>query len=120
MALEAALICLALNLIHEARGESLTGQYAVVHTTRNRAKYNPDNVCKVVFAHRQFSWTIKMPGHDSDQFERALNVAKWAWESPADITYGATHYHAAYIRPYWAANMKRTVKIGNHIFYRNK
>ena len=120
MSLEAAIICAALNLIYEARGESLTGQYAVVHVTRNRAKYNPDNVCKVVFAHKQFSWTITMPGHSGGDFEKALHIAKLAWESPGDVTYGATHFHAAHIRPYWAASMKRTVRIGNHIFYRKR
>jgi spore germination cell wall hydrolase CwlJ-like protein len=29
----------------------------------------------------------------------------------------ATNYHADYVRPKWAGNMKRLVKIGRHIFY---
>lgn len=119
MSLEAAILCAALNLHHEARGEPLVGQYAIVHATRNRAKWNPDNVCKVVFARKQFSWTNTMPGlSSSNDFEKAIHIAKMAWDSPADITKGATHYHADNIRPYWAAKMKVTVKIGHHIFYR--
>ena len=125
MSLEAALVCMALNLHHEGRGESLTGQYAIVHTTRNRAKYNPDNVCKVVFAHKQFSWTVQMPGHDSNGFEKSLHIAKLAWESPADVTHGATHYHVrpgcpGGVRPYWTAKMRETVRIGCHIYYRSR
>lgn len=34
-----------------------------------------------------------------------------------DPTYGATHYHAAGISPYWAKNQKPTAVIGSHIFY---
>ena len=30
----------------------------------------------------------------------------------------ATHYHAVYVRPFWARRMKKTDKIGNHIFYK--
>ena len=35
----------------------------------------------------------------------------------ADLTYGATHYHAAGIEPYWARREKPCAVIGNHIFY---
>ena len=114
--LESALICLALNLHHEARGEPVLGQFATVQVVRNRAKYDPDKVCRIVFAHRQFSWTISMPGHDAAEFERALKIAHLAWIS-ADITYGSTHYHKTTIKPYWTHKMKKTVRIGNHQFY---
>jgi len=30
----------------------------------------------------------------------------------------ATHYHADYVLPYWAASLDKTVQIGRHIFYR--
>jgi spore germination cell wall hydrolase CwlJ-like protein len=57
--------------------------------------------------------------------------SKRAWETAqkvaADVTYGrtwiadvgdATHYHATYVKPRWARKMKKTDKIGSHIFYR--
>ena len=124
MSLEAAIICAALNLKHEARGEPLLGQYAVVHVVRNRAKYNPDRVCKVVLAHKQFSWTINMNGHNSHQFEKSIHIAHMAWQSQ-DVTQGATHYHVrpgcpGGVRPYWITKMVKTVQIGCHIFYRQK
>jgi len=31
---------------------------------------------------------------------------------------GATHYHATYVRPYWAKSLKKMDKIGTHIFYK--
>ena len=124
MSLEAALICAALTLHHEARGESYLGQMAVVHTLRNRARYNPDRVCGEAFRHRQFSWTINMQGHSAAEFEKALHIASLAWQSQ-DVTLDATHYHVRPgcpngIRPYWIAKMHKTVQIGCHIFYRSK
>ena len=114
--LDSALLCLTLNLYHEARGESILGQFAVVQVVRNRAKYDPDKVCRVVFAPKQFSWTIAVPGDDPQQFDRLLNIAHLAWQSQ-DITYGATHYHKITVKPYWTHKMKKTVRIGNHQFY---
>ena len=37
-----------------------------------------------------------------------------------DNTYGATHYHATYIRPYWVSNMSYITTIGGHHFYTNR
>ena len=37
-----------------------------------------------------------------------------------DITEGATHYHATYVRPDWARTKTKTARIGRHIFYRWK
>ncbi len=34
-----------------------------------------------------------------------------------DNTYGATHYHATYIRPYWVSGMSYITTIGGHHFY---
>ena len=116
--LEAAILCTALNIFHEARGEPIMGQLAVALVTRNRAKYDPDKVCEVVFKPYQFSWTIKMNGiSDSREFEKAIHIATLAWDS-VDFTNGSLYYHADHIRPYWARHKTRTMKIGKHIFYR--
>ena len=31
---------------------------------------------------------------------------------------GATHYHANYVRPYWAKRLEKMDVIGRHIFYK--
>ena len=35
-----------------------------------------------------------------------------------DVTNGATHYHAYYVKPSWSEKFTRTVRINDHIFYR--
>ena len=35
-----------------------------------------------------------------------------------NMTGGATHYHAVYMRPFWAPALEKTAHIGRHIFYR--
>ena len=57
--LSAAVICLALNIYHEARGEPIEGQRAVASVTLNRTLDPrwPSTVCGVVYDPQQFSWT---------------------------------------------------------------
>ena len=49
--IEAEINCLAANIHHEARGESLKGKLAVGLVTMNRTKHKdyPSTVCGVVF-----------------------------------------------------------------------
>ena len=116
----AALICMALNLYHEGRSEPLLGQVGIVHVTRNRAKGKQENVCKVVYAHSQFSWTLTNPKvTDLKEFDRVMHTAVIAWQF-SDITSGSDHYHHVSIRPYWIHKMKFTMKLGSHLYYRSK
>jgi len=122
MLAEAALICMAVNLFHEGRGEPILGQVAIIHTVRNRAQGKPENVCKVVYAHAQFSWTLNNPGikaSDLKKFDEILHTCVIAWQF-SDITSGSDHYHHTSIKPYWTKKMKRTMQIGQHVFYRSK
>lgn len=123
--------CLALNIYHEARSEPKTGQVAVAAVTMNRVQSSvyPDSVCAVVKQggprlHRcQFSWYCD--GKSDEPTERR------AWNKARDLAYrsllgaledptgGATHYHAEYVDPHWAAVYEPTVRIGRHHFYRS-
>ena len=38
----------------------------------------------------------------------------------ANITDGATHYHAFYVKPDWAKTFILKGRIGSHIFYKQK
>jgi spore germination cell wall hydrolase CwlJ-like protein len=40
-----------------------------------------------------------------------------AGDRSIEIMTAATHYHADYVTPKWAASFKRVIKIGHHIFY---
>lgn len=133
MVIESAVICLAMNIYFEARGETNLGQLAVANVTINRARQNKTKICEEVFKPHQFSWTttktkivngIHRLLHtrliaDIDAWHNALVLARAAMKrGMPDFTHGATFYHADYVSPSWAAKMKRTVQIGRHIFYK--
>jgi N-acetylmuramoyl-L-alanine amidase len=123
MILEAALICLATNIFHEARGEPIVGQYAVAQVTMRRAKGDPKRVCKEVYRAGQFSWTAVPQTSpqkiDPDAYTKALAIARVVLQDkmPMDFSGGATHYHAVHVRPYWSKIFTRIAQVGNHIFY---
>jgi len=118
--------CLALNVYHEARGESITGQRAVAHVTINRAnhEYFPNSVCSVVWQKSQFSWTIDGKSdraRNRSAYDLAYEIATLVYtgEDDDDPTHGAVFYHASYVKPKWSRHksMTRSVKLGKHIFY---
>lgn len=115
------LLCLALNIYHESRGESESGQIAVAMVTMNRAGWQPENVCTEVYRERQFSWTnIRTPLHQKEDgaWRQAKKIAKEVLNGEhRDITDGATHFHAHGISPYWSRTFERKMRIGRHIFY---
>ena len=67
---EAALVCLALNIYHEARDQPFIGQVAVAQVVMNRVddpRY-PDTVCEVVEQGPTYSWTDDFPVRHRCQF----------------------------------------------------
>lgn len=117
--------CLAKNIMQEAGVESYVGKIAVGHVTMNRVQSSKwgKNVCSVVYARKQFSWTIskkkKYEKLKGPLWEESLKAAE-------DITKGARvntipnntlWYHTDYVNPRWANPKKKVDKIGQHIFY---
>jgi len=81
----ALLLCLAMNVYFEARGEPDSGQQAVAHVTLNRARENADSVCSEVYKRNQFSWTRhirRVPLNKDPAWIRAQSNAKKALHSP--------------------------------------
>lgn len=120
MILQKALMCLALNIYHESRGEPINGQIAVAMVTMNRADWKASEVCQVVYKKHQFSWTrnAAIEAQETVAWVRAKHIAKRVIEGQhEDITYGATHFHTRSARPTWRRTLKKTTTIGNHIFY---
>ena len=129
MVVNTALMCMALTVFHEARGEPIIGQYAVAMVTLNRADNDKSRVCKEVFKPKQFSWTnsgvekttqgwkVATP-KDDHAWWLARRIAKQALSGKMpDFTSGATYYHAKSVQPKWAAKMVQTKRLGNHLFY---
>ena len=128
-----SLACLARNVYFEARGEPVTGQYAVAEVTMNRraSRRYPNTVCAVVYEKNwdpirgrfvgAFSWTEfdTLPDPKGEEWQRAMAIAEAVYYGRyTPILSGATHFHASYIRPDWAHQKRRVAKIGRHIFYR--
>lgn len=116
------------TIVGEARGESLEGQIAVGEVIRNRFRANSwygDSFEEVCLYPYQFSfWNSRSKAR---KVLWSIEPAVWqraarAWEASrnSDLTKGATHYHAWGIGPLWTFDMKQTVRIGNHVFYREK
>ncbi len=143
MLLETAFICLALNTYHEAKNQSLVGQIATAQVVMNRVADHryPSTICEVVkqgptrpswedpakeypIKHRcQFSWYCDgkpdIPKNEK-AWKKAQDVAFLVLYNKInlDVTEGATHYHATYVKPAWAKTKTRTTRIEKHIFYR--
>ena len=122
---ELALMCLSLNVYWEARNQPLAGQLAVAQVTMNRVHDPrwPDNVCEVVYDHKQFSWywdgKSDIPKEEK-AWELAMLVASAAMHGSGHAELeGVTHYHAVYVKPYWKDSMARVAQIGDHVFYAN-
>lgn len=128
--------CLARNIYYEARNQSRDGQIAVALVTLNRVenKRFPNSICDVVYQKSiskingklvcQFSWVCQsgLPKMKQAIYNRIKEVAIYAYKnnkSITDITNGSINYHADYVNPDWS-NLKKTVTIGNHIFYKPK
>lgn len=126
---------LARTLWGEARGEGSAGMEAVACVILNRVKIAGEkgkfwwgnNIIQVCQKPYQFScWNRSDPNFKKLQaidesnlyFATAVRIARRAIAGALkDITYGATHYHAAGISPYWAKRETPTTVIGDHIFY---
>ena len=83
---------------------------AVVHQGYHKGKHR----C-------QFSWHCDGKSdtpREKVAWARALLIADdvIAGRVP-DITKGSTHYHALYVKPYWAKSLKYHVTYGSHKFY---
>ena len=136
--------CMADNMYWESRNQTFRGLIAVGNVVMNRvadSRY-PDTICEVIkqgptrpswkdksvhypIRNRcQFSWycdgkSDAIPSPDKELYETVRSMAlKVAFGYFGDLTSGATHYHAYYVRPDWAATKTQTIRIDDHIFYR--
>lgn len=124
-----ALDCMTAAIYYEAANEPITGQRAVAQVIINRVRHPafPDSVCGVVFegSNRstgcQFTFTcdgslLRKPS--GRLWLQARGVALAALGGFVETSVGhATHYHASYVRPYWAPKLTKLTAIGSHIFY---
>lgn len=122
--------CLAEAIYYEARSESRIGRMAVADVVLNRVSSSlyPNTICGVVFQGSERTTGCQFSFTCDGSMKRPRNERLWR-ESEAisgavmsgmrlPITRQATHYHANYVDPYWAASLTPTAVIGTHKFYR--
>ena len=122
--------CLAEAVYFEARSESLQGQAAVAQVVLNRVKSGlyPSSVCGVVYQNSnrylacQFTFTCEGKSlriTEPASWRDAVRIAREVYDGTTYLPEvgASTHYHANYVRPYWAKKLKKMDTIGQHVFY---
>ena len=125
-----ALDCLTSAIYYEAGQESTDGQRGVAQVVLNRVRHPafPNSVCGVVYEGStrvtgcQFTFTCDNSMERRPVpalWNRARQVADQMLSGQVYAPVGqATHYHANYVVPYWAASLVKTRVEGVHLFYR--
>jgi len=134
-----AIICLALNIYHEARNQPVAGQIAVSEVVLNRVKDTkyPNTICEVVYQAKykkgsnlpirnqcQFSWYCDGKSDkptDVDAYRWALTLSGRILSGEfAPVTDGALNYHSTKVNPKWKTKKKKIALIEDHVFYKRK
>jgi spore germination cell wall hydrolase CwlJ-like protein len=123
------LMCLAVAVFFETRGEPMVGKEAVANVIINRVEDRryPNSVCAVVNEHKAFSYTHD--GLSDDPTRHTGYQDKIAWAESQEVAKDAlggnllgitsTHYHTTNVLPFWAKHYSLDTRVGNHLFYTN-
>ena len=117
--------CLAKTIYFEAGNQSYLGKLAVARVVLNRVKdiKYPNTICDVIYQKKQFSWVDIRKSHDpvyNRSWKESLDIAGTVIEGQTTPLFdeNVTHYHADYVNPKWAKELKQVAKIDQHIFYK--
>jgi spore germination cell wall hydrolase CwlJ-like protein len=122
--------CLSQAVYYEAGFETGEGQEAVAQIILNRLRHPayPKSVCGVVYEGSQRASGCQFSFTCDGSLTRKPSAAAWARsqfvarQALDGFVYrpvgSATHYHAEYVFPFWAATLVKLRQIGAHIFYR--
>ena len=125
------IMCIAVAIYFEARGEPLAGRFAVAEVVINRMRdpRYPSDACSVVYDGGEalhecaFSFYCDgksdQPDLNSVDWDSAQRVAQAVYEGrSAPVVGEATHYHAKRVHPDWVLGSHVVATIDNHIFYK--
>lgn len=121
-----AILCLAIAVFREARGEPLKAQYMVAEVIDNRTKHPsfPSNYCDVIKQKNQFSFyksskDLKPPKYELEAWEQSKQVAKNFSKNKTNYTKNAIFFNRSNlgVRYKVTTTNGRPCKVGNHIFY---
>lgn len=123
------LMCMAIAIFFEARGESIVGKEAVGQVIMNRVESDKfrDDVCSVVYRPHQFSFTSDGKSDDPKDYlsnpkemkawRQSILVAARVMNKDVDILPTSTYYHNTSVKPVWLEKFAFDGKVGNHLFY---
>ena len=116
------MLCLAKNIYFEARGEPMRGKIAVAQVTLNRVTHRTEfhsNICGVVYAKHQFSWTMERHREPrGPAWREAQALAKAVISGTVHLPgFKALYFHNLTVNPSWNRTKELVARIGNHIFY---
>lgn len=124
-----AIDCLTQAIYYEAASEGVDGGRAVAQVVLNRMRHGgyPNSVCGVVYQGSQRATGCQFTFTCDGSLARTPVPYLWARSRQiasealagrifAPVGY-ATHYHADYVVPYWAASLDKIAVVGRHIFY---
>ena len=127
--LDDAITCLARSIYWEANRKDNAEMEAIANVVMNRLGHKgfPNTICGVVKqGHEQgacqFSWWCDgRPDNASEgePYSHAKEIARKALNRQLkDPTDGALYFHNRKVTPNWSNEYIRTVKVGEHVFYK--
>ena len=110
------------NVYFESRGEPVEGQIAVAQVTMNRVRSGEfqSNICKTVYARKQFSWTKdkNKKVKDNKAWDASVAIATAVLTNSVLLPdFKALYFHTKQVMPKWNRDKQIVAVIGNHIFY---
>ena len=118
-----SILCLAIAIFHESRGESKKAQYAVAEVIHNRTKHPdyPNDYCAVIKQKSQFSFvknhkSMNPPKYELESWKESIAVARDFERKRTSYTKGATYFNHVKLGVRYKTKVK-SVRIGQHVFY---
>ena len=132
-----AIVCLALNVYHESGNQSEEGMKAVAMVTMKRADNKAENVCKVVFKPKQFSWanpltTVSLKVRqkrakdymptNQHTWNKSRQIARLAISGKlkSPVKSATYFYNPKLTTPVWKTHMVVVAKIDDHVFLKER
>lgn len=119
---ERDLFCMAQNIYYETFDFHDGRKIAAVVLNRKIHPSYPNEISKVIWQRRQFSWTLDGRS-DKIRINNRLDEAKWIMSiKAARLPYEqfdklVTHYHARYVSPAWSRQLIVADDTGVHVYY---
>jgi N-acetylmuramoyl-L-alanine amidase len=118
-----SILCLAVAIFKESRGEPVKAQYMVAEVVHNRTKHPnyPSDYCSVIKQKNQFSFyknsnSLKPPRYEMEAWEKSVAVARSFSKNKTNYTKGAVYFNHTRLGVRYKTNIK-PINCGNHIFY---